>query len=70
MADDADRADDRIQNAIKDGMDRVKRELGRSLPATGFCHWCNDPVKGRVFCSKDCSEDWEHDRLRRKATGR
>lgn len=68
--DDADRSDERIANAIADGMAKVRRELESHLPSIGVCHWCESPVlAGRVFCSKECSQDHEHDRVRRKALG-
>lgn len=70
MADDADRADDRIEHMIADGIARAKREMDRSLPSIGVCHWCESPVgAGRIFCSKECSEDHEHESVRRKASG-
>lgn len=69
--DDADRADDRIQKMIEAGIARVREAAERHLPAIGVCHWCESPVgQGRIFCSKECSDDHEHDRLRRKAAGR
>lgn len=68
--DDADRADSRIQRTIDEGIARVRAEKDRYLPSIGVCHWCESPVgAGRVFCSKECSEDHEHDRIRRKAAG-
>jgi hypothetical protein len=71
MADDADIADSRIENMIADGLARARLALERQLPAVGSCHWCDSVVApGRVFCSKECSDDHEHDRLRRKAAGR
>lgn len=55
---------------IADGIARAKREMDRSLPSIGVCHWCESPVgAGRIFCSKECSEDHEHERVRRKASG-
>ena len=70
MADDCDRADDRIQIMIDEGMARARLALERSLPAIGVCHYCESPVgKGRTFCSKECSVDHEYERLRRKQNG-
>ncbi len=70
MADDADRADERIQHMIDDGMARARLANERRLPATGFCHWCTSPTTpGRTFCCKECSTDHEHERLRKKACG-
>lgn len=68
--DEADRADDRIQHMIDDGLARARARMERSLPSIGVCHWCESPVgAGRIFCSKECSDDHEHERLRRKANG-
>lgn len=68
--DDADRAQPNIENAIADGMAKVRRQLESHLPSIGVCHWCESPVSGgRVFCSKECHQDHEHDRIRRKALG-
>lgn len=68
--DDADRADERIANVVADGLARARESAERQLPAIGCCHWCESPVgAGRVFCSKECAEDHEHERQRRKANG-
>ena len=68
--DDADRSDNRIQQMIDAGIARARERTDRTLPSIGVCHWCESPVgAGRIFCSKECSEDHEHDRLRRKASG-
>lgn len=68
--DDADRAQPNIEAAITDGMAKVRREMESHLPSTGFCYWCESPVSaGRVFCSKECHTDFEHERQRRKDLG-
>lgn len=68
--DDADRAEERIENVIADGIARSKRELDRRFIAIGLCLWCESPVgNGVVFCSAECRDDKEHDMLRRKASG-
>lgn len=69
MADDADRATPNIENMIADGMARARRHLERSLPITGLCHWCGDEAPGRIFCSKDCADDWDAEREARKRNG-
>ena len=69
MADDADRADQRIEEMIADGMARARRHLERQLPVLDLCHWCGDPSPGRLFCSKDCSDDYEAQREARKRNG-
>lgn len=59
--DDADRAEDKIENTISDGLEKIRRRMeARELEPCGACHWCNDYVKGeRLFCCKECSDDWE-----------
>ena len=35
----------------------------RELTPIGVCHWCNEYVKGdRLFCCKECADDWERNR--------
>ena len=72
MSDDADRADARIQQVIDDGIKQASKLASeRSLIAIGTCYWCESPVgPARLFCSKECCDDHEHARLRRKALGR
>lgn len=72
MSDDADRADQRITDAVDDGVDAARRALrdGSSLTAIGLCHFCESPIRtGRVFCSTLCRDDWQHEKDRRKALG-
>ena len=70
MSDDADRADQRITDTIEDGVAAARWELGNSLAACGICHWCESPIAtGRVFCSTECCNDFEHERQRRKDMG-
>ena len=70
MSDDADRADQRITDTIEDGVAASRRALGNSLAACGVCHWCESPIAtGRVFCSTECCNDFEHERQRRKDMG-
>lgn len=70
MADDADRADERITDTVADGVSVARRTLQNSLRAVGVCHWCESPVTtGRVFCSTECCKDYDHERQRRKDLG-
>ncbi len=70
MSDEADRADGIIENMIADGIERVRRKLERCLPSIGVCHNCESPISGgRVFCSKDCSDDFDARREARKRNG-
>jgi len=70
MADDADRSDDRIQKAVDLGIEMSRRQLNESLPAIGICHWCESPVPpARIFCSKECADDHQHEKKRRRDLG-
>ena len=71
MTDEADRADSRIEQMIADGMARARRQLEHQLPSIGVGHWCESPVgAGRIFCSKECSEDYDYQKQRDKANGK
>ncbi len=67
MADDADRADGRIQEMIDDGRARAKlamenpslRPIIQVLDGTrfGVCHFCESPIiPGHLFCQTDTIE--------------
>ena len=68
--DDVDRATPNIENMIADGMAKVRRELERSLPSIGVCHYCGTSVGGgRLFCGLPCSKDWDAEQEARKRNG-
>mgnify|MGYP001589497635 CR=1 FL=1 len=60
MADDADRAEELIENRIADGIEGCRRALGSLLPV-GYCHNCGEAVAPRyLFCEGgECAADWE-----------
>lgn len=72
MSDDADRADERIQNVIDDGLKEARRAKPSLIPV-GRCHYCNEiVVHGMLFCDteeNECAKDWEHEQARKKANG-
>lgn len=61
MSDEADRAEQRIEEVVDDGLAAIRRRMEyRELEPCGACHWCNDAVNGRrLFCSPECSADYE-----------
>lgn len=67
MADDADRAAERIENVIMDGIAACRRSHG--LIAVGACHYCGEDCHG-LFCNKDCASDWEYEQARKRANGK
>lgn len=62
--DDADRAEDKIEDTIADGLEKVRRRMEtRELSPVHACHWCGEFIADmRLFCCKECSSDWEQDR--------
>lgn len=71
--DDADIAGDRIEIETKRylaAIDRAIKAQAQVLPATGFCYNCSESAPpGRTFCSKECSDDYSHEKQRRKDLG-
>jgi hypothetical protein len=72
MSDDADRADDRIEAYVTDGIANARRMLDKvRLSPCGNCHYCGEWVKaGVLFCNKDCTDDWHYEQTRLKAMGK
>lgn len=70
MADDADRAEDVIENRIADGIAECRRAIGALLPV-GFCHNCGETVAPRyLFCEGgECAADWEREQAARRRNG-
>lgn len=69
MMDDADRRDERIQNTIDDAIAEVRRKP--SLVPCGACHWCGEAVNPNyIFCSSDCSIDYQRDQKMKQITGK
>lgn len=72
MPDDADRADERVQNVIDGGIAiaREKAAKVRALVPCGECYWCGLALnQGFVFCPDGCQQDFYHDIQRRKDLG-
>lgn len=67
--DDADRAEERIENTIADALAEVRRKP--SLIAVGHCHSCGEAIApGHLFCDADCRTDWQALQDARKRNGR
>lgn len=67
--DDADRAEERIQNTLNDALAEVRRKP--SLLAVGYCHSCGEAIQtGHLFCDVDCRQDFEAREAARKRNGR
>jgi hypothetical protein len=58
MADEADNADQRIEDAINDAIGRAQREAAKPPQYFNECNWCGDPTEGGArYCTKDCAND-------------
>lgn len=70
--DDADRADERLQNILDGGIAiaREKAAKVRALVPCNACYYCGAYVNNSVvFCDKDCQHDYHHLIDREKANG-
>ena len=69
--DEADRAQAREEEFRDDAEAQRRRHWqAHALKPTGFCHWCNEPVRGKLlFCDKDCMEDYEADQAHKRREG-
>lgn len=70
MADDADRAQPNIDNAVEDGLAEARRGLGRDIQPTGQCYYCDAPVpENHLFCDLDCSRAYDHEQELKRMAG-
>lgn len=66
MSDVIDRANDQASEILERTI-AAARCAGTSLPHTGRCHNCSEPVEqSKRFCNKDCCSDYEY-RVARKS---
>lgn len=69
MSDDADKSDQRIEEAVADGIAAARRAT--VLPPIGECYYCQEPVDAvKRFCNKECAEDYELEQAQLKRMGR
>lgn len=54
----ADKAQELIESRLQDALALTKRET-LTVPFSGFCLSCNEPVVERRFCDSDCREQHE-----------
>lgn len=74
MADEADMAKELEELALKHAL--AHRKVVVSLFPKGFCYNCDEQLKSeikdserqhvRIFCDKDCADDWEKLQAARK----
>lgn len=63
MADDVDRAQERIDNVVEGGraIAGEKAAKVRALVPISYCYYCGTFVnQGMVFCDADCQHDYHH----------
>lgn len=68
--DDADRAEERIEQVMDDALAEVRRAQERGPRAVGVCYYCREPLaSGRLFCDADCRDGWEFEQKLKRMTG-
>jgi len=73
MADDADRAEDKIESQIECGIAHARHLLSNySLKPCGVCYFCEAHlnVSTQLFCDKGCAEDYETQIKMRRISGK
>lgn len=71
MADEADLAFDAEQRHLRYAL-AAHSHSHKDLPhPTGSCHFCGNTegLENRLFCDRDCAEDWEYERTLRRKVG-
>lgn len=68
--DDADRAEERIEQALDDALGEVRRAQEHGVKAVGACLFCGEPLPDHMrFCGPDCRDDWEHEQRMKRLGG-
>lgn len=69
MADEADKSDIRISDAIDQAI--MQARAAPALRHRGKCHFCDECVTGKMlFCDADCSQDFQAEEDALKRAGR
>lgn len=68
--DDADRAEERIEQALDDALAEVRRAQERGVKAVGACLFCGEPLPDHMrFCDADCRDGWDFEQRMKRMTG-
>lgn len=68
--DDADRAEEKIEQALDDALAEVRRAQDKGPRAVGACNYCGEPLPDHMrFCDADCRDAWDHEQRIRRMTG-
>jgi hypothetical protein len=73
MMDEADRAEEAIENRIDDGIAHARHMIElRSIKPCGSCHYCNSRLNSfnDLFCDKDCASDWDWEQRQKRIHGK
>lgn len=58
--DQIDQAEQSIELVKSSKINEIRKQTMTKLPYTGFCHYCDEPVKeGALFCDANCAEDYD-----------
>ena len=70
MADEADLAFDAEQRHLRHAL-AAQTQRSRVLQPTGCCHFCGntEDLADRLFCDRDCADDWEYESSLRRKVG-
>lgn len=68
--DDADRAEETIEQAMADALAAVRRAQAGGPRAVGLCLYCGEPLPDSMrFCDPDCRDAYDHERRVRMLAG-
>jgi len=68
--DDADRAEERIEQVLEDALAEVRRAQERGIKAVGVCLFCGEPLPDHMrFCDADCRDGWEFEARMQRMNG-
>ena len=68
--DDADRAEERIEQAMEDALAEVRRSQQKGIRCKGACHFCGEILPyGFLFCDVDCRDAYDYEQKIRRAQG-
>lgn len=68
MSDHADLSDARIEQAVTEGVRKVR--AAARMQSCGRCYFCEEQVPdARLFCDADCRDDYEREEAARRRAG-
>lgn len=68
--DDADRAEQRIEEVMDDALAAVRRAQEHRVTAIGVCLYCGEPLPSPMrFCDADCRDGFDHEQRLKRMQG-